>query len=55
MIVTYDRYMRDYRAKLLKAKLERQPTPDTEAIPGVRIALMRRAAVKQTMRGMEGQ
>ena len=56
MLVTYDRYMRDYRAKLLKARLER-PVPqlkETETVPGVRVAQVVRQAVKDSLRGMEG-
>lgn len=56
MLVTYDRYMREYRAKLLKAKLER-PVPqvqETETVPGVRVAQVIRQSVKNTLRGMEG-
>ncbi len=57
MLVTYDRYMRDYRAKLLKARLERSvPQGDTqETVPGVRVAQVIRQAVKDTLRGTEGQ
>lgn len=56
MIVTYDRYMRDYRAKLLKAKLERElPKADDGVVPGVRVTQVIRQAVKMTMRNMEGQ
>ena len=56
MLVTYDRYMRDYRAKLLKARLER-PVPqlrETETVPGVRVVQAARQAQKNTFRGMEG-
>jgi hypothetical protein len=31
MLVTYDRYMREYRAKLLKARLEREIPRDERA------------------------
>lgn len=57
MMTTYDRYMRDYRAKLLKARLER-PVPqveETETVPGIRVAQLIRQAHKNTMRGIEGQ
>ena len=57
MLVTYDRYMREYRAKLLKSKLER-PVPqaeETETVPGLRVVQAIRQAHKDTMRNMEGQ
>ena len=57
MLVTYDRYMREYRAKLVKAKYER-PVPqvtETETVPGIRVAQLIRQAMKNTMRNMEGQ
>jgi hypothetical protein len=57
MLTTYDRYLRDYRAKLLKARLER-PVPqlvETETVPGVKVVQAARQAVKDTMRNMEGQ
>ncbi len=56
MLVTFDRYMRDYRAKLLKAKLERAvPQGDTqETVPGVRVAQVMRQSVKDSLRGTEG-
>ena len=57
MLVTYDRYMREYRAKLLKAKLGREVPQDkeTETVPGIRVAQAIRQAHKDTMRNMEGQ
>ncbi len=56
MLVTYDRYMRDYRTKLLKAKLEREMTRDeSEVVPGVRVVQVVRQAVKDSCRGMGGQ
>ena len=57
MLTTYDRYLREYRAKLLQHKLER-PVPqleETEVIASVRIVQAMRQAVKDTMREMEGQ
>jgi hypothetical protein len=57
MLATYDRYMREYRAKLLKARLEREvpQAQETEVIPSARVAQAMRQAVKDTMREMEGQ
>jgi len=52
MLTTYDRYMRDYRAKLLKARLER-PVPqlkETETVPGIRVVQAARQAMKETVR-----
>ena len=57
MLTTYDRYLREYRLKLLQHKLER-PVPqltETEVIASVRIVQAMRQAVKETMRDMEGQ
>ena len=57
MLTTYDRYMREYRAKLIKARLER-PVPqaeETETVPGLRVVQAIRQAQKDTMRGIEGQ
>ena len=62
MMTTYDRYMREFRAKRVKAQLERETVPDDEAIPStivglfiLRAAQRERQRVKDTMRGMEGQ
>ena len=61
-MTTYDRYMREFRAKRIQAKLEREPYGDNEAIPStivglfvVRAAQRERQRVKDTMRNMEGQ
>ena len=40
--------MRDYRAKLLKAKLERPLQPDTECIPGWLVAQIIARAEKES-------
>jgi hypothetical protein len=51
MLGTYDRYMRDYRAKLLKARLERElPRSEDSVVPGVRVTQVLRQAMKETVR-----
>lgn len=55
MLTTYDRYMRDFRIKLLSEKLKRKDTyEETEVIAGVHVAQVMRQAVKDSMRNMEG-
>lgn len=55
MLCTYDRYMRDFRIKLLSEKLKRKDTyEETEVIAGVHVAQVMRQAVKDSMRNMEG-
>ena len=39
MLSSYDRYMRDFRAKRLQAKLERPAPADNETVPSVLVAL----------------
>ncbi len=57
MLTTYDRYMREYRAKLLKARLEREvpQAQETEVVPSVRVAQLIRQAHKDSVRGGESQ
>lgn len=52
MLVTYDRYMREYRAKLVKAKYEREvpQATETETVPGLRVIQAIRQAHKETVR-----
>ena len=41
MLTTYDRYLREFRAKKLKSQLERdQPRDDREVVPSVLVALI---------------
>jgi hypothetical protein len=57
MLTTYDRYMREYRAKLVKARLEREvpQAQETEVVPSVRVAQLIRQAHKDSVRGGESQ
>ena len=45
MLTTFDRYMREYRAKLLKARLERElPRDEQGTVAGIRIVQVIRQA-----------
>jgi len=56
MLTTYDRYLREYRAKILKAKLEREIPRDEEGtVAGIRVVQVIRQAMKDSCRGMGGQ
>jgi hypothetical protein len=51
MLVSYDRYLREYRAKLLKARLEREiPRDDYGTVSGLRIVQIIRQAEKESHR-----
>ena len=52
MLTTYDRYMREYRAKLIKARLERDVPQyeETETVSGLRVVQVTRQAMKETVR-----
>jgi hypothetical protein len=55
MLVSYDRYMREYKAKLLKARLEREiPRDEQGTVAGIRVVQVIRQAMKDTTRNMEG-
>lgn len=55
MLVTYDRYMREFRLKQLEYKLAREETPDERmVVPGVIVAQLMRQAVKDSCRGLDG-
>ena len=51
MLVTYDRYMREYRAKVVKARLEREiPRDEQGTVSGLRIVQVIRQAEKESHR-----
>ena len=54
MLTSYDRYMREYRVKLLKARLEREiPRDEQGTVSGLRIVQVIRQAAKDSVRGIE--
>ena len=58
MLTTYDRYMRDFRIKLVSERLKREDAPGVSEemiVPSVRVVQVIRQAVKDTVRNMEGQ
>jgi hypothetical protein len=51
MLTTYDRYMSEYRVKVLKARLEREiPRDDYGTVSGLRIVQIIRQAEKDSHR-----
>lgn len=57
MLVTYDRYMREFRAKQTQAKYERpvEPAKDYTICSASLLVILARKHMKDTVRNMEGQ
>ena len=56
-MITYDRYMREFRLKRLSEQLKREDAPGVSEemiVPAIRVVQVIRQAHKDTMRNMEG-